>query len=184
MRNLLLPVLLITGVSSLFLWSSFTSPVTNPTVTEETIEWLSWEEAMNRMATEPKKIFVDVYTDWCGWCKRMDATTFKDAAVVGHMNEGFYAVKLDAEQEEEIVYDNHTFVFRSAGRRGAHELATALLDGRMSYPSFVYLDENRNRISISPGYKDAATMAIELQFIGQEHYKNQTYEQFKASQGK
>lgn len=159
-----------------------TSIATDPPA-EETIEWMSWEEAMQRRQTNPKKIFIDVYTDWCGWCKRMDATTFVDAEVVKAMNANFYAVKLDAEMREDIVYDNHTFRFQAQGRRGFHELAYSLLDGRMSYPSFVYLDEQMQRISISPGYKDAAGMAVELGYIGEDHFSSQTFEEYKTQKG-
>ena len=42
------------------------------------IEWLTWDQAVAKMEKEPRKIMVDVYTDWCGWCKRMDASTFQD----------------------------------------------------------------------------------------------------------
>ncbi|RME95874.1 MAG: DUF255 domain-containing protein [Bacteroidetes bacterium] len=149
-----------------------------------TIEWLSWDEAMSRMQQAPKKIFIDVYTDWCGWCKRMDATTFTDPLVIEVMNEHFYAVKFNAEQKEDIHYDGHTLKFKPSGRRGAHELAIALLDGKLSYPSFVYLAEDRTRITIAPGYKDAAMMALELDYIGGEHWKEQTFEQFRQAQGK
>ena len=160
------------------------APVTSSSNSEASIEWLSWDEAIERMATEPKKIFVDVYTDWCGWCKRMDATTFVDPEIVKLMNEHFYAVKLDAEQEESIIYDNHTFTYRSdVGRRGVHELAYALMDGRMSYPTYIYLSEQQQRISISPGYKDAKTMEVELTYIGQDHYQNQTFQDYQAGQG-
>jgi thioredoxin-related protein len=145
------------------------------------IEWLSWGEAMARMDESPKKIFVDVYTDWCGWCKRMDATTFKDPAVIKVMNEHFYAVKFDAEQKTDIEYDGHTLKFMPNGRRGVHELAYALLDGKLSYPSFVYLAEDRSRLTISPGYKDASMMAIELQYIGGNYWQDQTFEAFRKS---
>ncbi|MEL7221899.1 MAG: DUF255 domain-containing protein [Bacteroidota bacterium] len=165
---------------AIFTLSSFALP--EPPVTEATIEWLSWEEAMRRMENEPKKVFIDVYTDWCGWCKKMDASTFVDPAVTKVMNEHFYAVKLDAEQQADIVFDSHTFKYRSdVGRRGLHELAYALLDGKMSYPSFVYMDAEVQRISISPGYKDAAGMYTELSYIGNDHFKDMTFEAFKAA---
>lgn len=150
---------------------------------QASIEWLSWDEAMTRMDEQPKKIFIDVYTDWCGWCKRMDASTFKDPAVVKLMNEHFYAVKFDAEQKEDIQYDGHTLKFIPNGRRGYHELAYALLDGKLSYPSFVYLAEDQSRLTISPGYKDASTMATELTYIGGEHWKSQTFDEFRKSNG-
>ena len=104
---------------------AFTAPVAENTDPEPevAIKWMSWEEAMTAMEENPKKIFIDVYTDWCGWCKRMDATTFKDPTVAAYISENYYAVKLDAEQRAKIVYDGHTFNFDSKyGRRGAHEL--------------------------------------------------------------
>src|SRR5690606_4382796 len=66
------------------------------------INWVSIEEAERLTKEAPRKIFVDVYTDWCGWCKRMDATTFTDEAVVDYVNEHYYAVKLNAESKENI----------------------------------------------------------------------------------
>lgn len=143
------------------------------------IEWLTWEEAVQRMEKEPKKMFIDVYTEWCGWCKKMDKSTFLDPKVVKAMNAEFYAVKLDAEQKADIVYNNTTLRFRAdAGRRGIHELAYSLLDGKMSYPSFVYLDEKQHRITISPGYKTGDMMLKELVFIGEDHFKTTKFDQF------
>ena len=52
-----------------------------------TINWLTIEEAQEAMKTQPKKVFIDLSTDWCGWCKRMDATTFQDPNVVHFMNQ-------------------------------------------------------------------------------------------------
>ena len=156
-----------------------------PTVAAEAeIKWYTWEEAVQQMEEAPKKVFVDVYTDWCGWCKRMDATTFKDPNVVKYMNENFYAIKLDAEQKENIEYDGRTLKFIASGRRGVHELAYALLDGRLGYPSYVYLDEEQRRITISPGYKPADSLLKELRWIGENHYQNTPYQEYMEKAGK
>ena len=68
------------------------------------IKWMTWTEAMEKMATDakPKKIMVDLYTDWCGYCKKMDRTTFQDKEVIKYVNEHFIPIKLDAEQKEII----------------------------------------------------------------------------------
>lgn len=143
------------------------------------IEWLSWDEAITRNKQTPKKILVDVYTDWCGWCKKMDKAVFADATIAAYVSKHFYAVKFNAEQRVRLEYDGHTFDFNTGmGRRGAHELAYALLDGRMSYPSIVYLDEHRDRISISPGFKLANEFVNELKFIEGGHYRTKTYREY------
>ena len=147
-------------------------------VQAQEINWMSWEEAAAANAKEPKKIFVDVYTDWCGWCKRMDATTFKDPAVASLMNEKFYAVKLNAEQKESIYWRDEEFKWTPGGRSGYHKLAYDLLDGRLSYPSFVMLDAGYSRIAISPGYKGSEALLKELKFAAEEHYKTTTWQQY------
>ncbi|HMQ46760.1 MAG TPA: DUF255 domain-containing protein [Saprospiraceae bacterium] len=137
----------------------------------ESITWYSWDQGIALMEKQPKKMFIDVYTDWCGYCKKMDRETFQDPKVIKYMNDNFYAVKFDAEQKEDIEYKGHKLSYVAGGRRGVHQLAYSLLEGRLGYPSFVYLDEAQNRISISPGYKTPEMMLEELEYIAQEKYK-------------
>src|SRR5579859_5804868 len=101
------------------------------------VKWMSFEEAVEKAKTEKRKIFIDVYTDWCGWCKVMDKNTFTDAAVAKMLNEKFYAVKLDAEQTGDITFRGTTFKFVPYGNKGVHQLAAALLNNQLSYPNFV-----------------------------------------------
>jgi len=142
------------------------------------IKWMTWEEAAAAVEKKPKKIFVDVYTDWCGWCKRMDQTTFKEPAVVQLMNADFYAVKLNAEQKESIFWRDQEFKWLAGGRGGMNKLAYELLDGRMSFPSFVLLDAVYARIAISPGYKVGDALIKELKFASEEHYKTTDWQTF------
>lgn len=139
------------------------------------IKWLSWQEVVELNKQNPKKVFVDVYTDWCGWCKRMDATTFKDPDVIAYMNEHFYAVRMDAEMKEQISFNDQEFKYVSSGQRGVHTLAYSLLEGKMSYPSFVTLNEDFNRIAISPGYKKPDQLIKELKYAAEELYKEETW---------
>lgn len=135
----------------------------------QAIHWYTWEEAIAASEQQPKKFFIDVYTDWCGWCKKMDATTFADPQVAEYMNQNFYPVKLDAEQKEDIVFDGHTFKYIQSGSRGVHELAYALLDGQLGFPSYVYLNEKRQRITVSPGYKPVSALMQEMQTISGQY---------------
>lgn len=143
-----------------------------------TIKWYTWEEAHELNKTEPKKVFIDLYTDWCGWCKKMDKTTFTDPEVVKYLNAHFYPVKFNAEQKETIVFNDKEFKWMKGGRRGVHELAYALLNGRLGYPAFVMLDESFARILISPGYKVVDQLIQELTFAKEEVYKEMSWQDY------
>lgn len=162
----------------LVIGSAFTTTGNIDPPTAAKVNWLSWEEAIEANKKSPKKIFIDVYTDWCGWCKKMDKSTFVDPAIVKELNENFYAVKFDAEQKESITFDGNEFKFINQGRRGVHQLAYSLLDGQMGYPAFVFLDESFSRIMISPGYKEPKQLTKELEFTKTEAYKKISWEEY------
>ena len=156
---------------------AFTTPQTSEA---PALQWYSWEEAVELNKTNPKKIFVDVYTDWCGWCKRMDKSTFSDSTVAAYMAANFYPVKLNAEQKADIQFNGQTSKYMDNGNgRGVHTLAYSLLEGQMGYPSFVYLNEKYERIMISPGYKEPADIIKELKFASEEHYTRTSWEKYR-----
>ena len=117
------------------------------------IQWHTFEEAIEKNKKTGTPIFIDVYTDWCKWCKVMDQKTFSDSEVIRHMNENFHAVKFNAEQTQPIIFKGKKYEFIPSGRRGVHGLAYELLDRSASYPSFIVLDEKLDRQGIIKGYK-------------------------------
>ncbi len=147
----------------------------------EKIKWYTWEEAMAANEKEPRKFVIDVYTNWCHWCKVMDKKTFSKKKIIEYVNANFYPIKFNAEQRADINFQGHTFKYVSSGRRGYHQLAGALLDGRLSYPSIVYLNEKMERIMISPGYKDDKAFITELVYANEEHYKTTDFDHYKKS---
>lgn len=145
---------------------------------QETVNWISFEEAVERNKTNPKKIFVDVYTDWCGWCKVMDKNTFNQPEIAAYLNKNFYAVKLNAEQTEDIVFNGNTFKFVPQGKRGYHELAAALLQGKMSYPTVVFMNENIEVLQPIPGYQKPQQFDMIMKFFGEDAYEKMSWEDF------
>jgi thioredoxin-related protein len=150
-------------------------------VAQEKVKWYSIEEAIQLASQEPRVLVIDVYTDWCGWCKRMDKETFADPAVAEVMNKHFYPVKLNAEGKEDIVIGDKTFKFVDNGRRGYHEIAAVVTKGRLSYPTISYVDDQGRVLEAAPGYKTADQFKVYLAYYSADAYKTQTFDDFKAT---
>lgn len=148
---------------------------------ETSINWMTIEEAQLAMQKEPKKIFIDVYTDWCGWCKRMDKATFQHPDVAAYMNKHYYSVKFNAEQKDSVNFNGRTFKFIAQGKRGYHELAAALMNGKMSYPTVIFLDENLGMLSPVPGYQAPENFEPIMTFFGSNAYKETKWEEYQKS---
>lgn len=165
MKNILLAFFVLTGLSSFG---------------QDGINWMTIEEAEAAMKEEPRKVVIDVYTDWCGWCKRMDKTTFKNEVIADYINDNYYAVKLDGEHKDTINFKGHQFKYVKQGRKGYNELAASLLNGRLSYPSIVYLDEDLNIITLLPGYVNAKQFEQVIKYVAGEVYKTElSFEDYK-----
>ena len=147
---------------------------------QEKIQWMSIEEAYALTLTEtsPKKIFIDIYTDWCGWCKRMDKATFQNPEVAAYMNEHYYNVKFDAEQKESIEMLGNTFEFVPQGNRGYHELAAALLNGKMSYPTVVFMNPKFEMLSPVPGYQEVGPFMNIAKYFGDNIYTEKSWQDY------
>ena len=142
------------------------------TVSAQDIEWISIEKAIEMNKIVPKLILIDVYTDWCGWCKRMDKTTYSNKVIIDYINKNYYAVKLDGEQKEDIVFNNYTFKFKAQGRRGYNEFTAALLNGKLSYPTTVFMNEKVQLLDRVPGYLDATMMEKVIKYFATKKYES------------
>ncbi|MBL0308272.1 MAG: DUF255 domain-containing protein [Bacteroidetes bacterium] len=142
------------------------------------IKWMTWKEMQAAQKKQPRKVVIDVYTGWCGWCKKMDASTFVHPEVVKYVNENFYAVKFDAESRETIRFKDKDYKYVAQGNRGYNELAAEMLGGQMSYPTSVYLDEHLNQLFPVPGYMEARTFERVLNFVASNSYKSQKWDEF------
>jgi thioredoxin-related protein len=153
------------------------------------INWISFAEAEKRMAKEPKKVLIDVYTDWCGPCKMMNSTTFTDPETVRYINKHFYAIKFNAEGKDPVTFRGNTFKnptydpARAGGRNGTHELTQAIapVNGRIAYPTIVYMDEQFNILSPVQGMYTAQQIKPILTYFGENIYKTKTWQEY--SQG-
>lgn len=146
-------------------------------VSAQQINWMSMNDALAAQKKAPKKIFMDVYTTWCGPCKLLDKNTFSDPKVIKFINDNYYAVKFNAEGTEEITYQDFTYTnpnhqAERKGRNTTHFFADALkLTG---YPSLVFFQDDGTLIQALPGYRTPQQLEIYLKMIANDDYKKLT----------
>ena len=145
------------------------------------VNWISFEEALALNEKSPKPILVDLYTDWCGWCKKMDATTYKNDVIVKYINDNYYAVKMDGEGREDITYQGKTFKFVQQGRSKYHELAAAILKGKMSYPSTAFFNAEQQLVQTVPGYLTEQRFEKILAYFSGGHYNSTPWADFEKN---
>lgn len=155
----------------------------------QSIDWITWDQVEAKMAKEPRKVLVDVYTKWCGPCKIMNKTTFNDPAVIEYINANYYAIKFDAEGPEAVTfkgttYSNPNYDAAKTGRNGTHELTQAIapVNGRIAYPTIVYMDEDFKILSPVQGLQKPEQIMPILVFFGDGIYTEQTWQEYTQAQ--
>lgn len=148
-------------------------------VNNNEIHWLNWDDVQVEMKKHPKKVWVDVFTDWCGWCKVMDKKTFSDPQVVKYMNDNFYAVRFNSERDDSIKFMGKMYAIQPGNK--VNQLAVELLRGSLQYPTGIFMEEQfQNPIPI-PGYHGVQEMELFLTYLNGNHYKTTKFEDYQKT---
>ncbi len=150
------------------------------------VKWMTLQEAMEKEKTQPKPIIMDFYTDWCGWCKQMMKTTYANPELAQYINTNFYPVKFNAETKDTIEYLGQKYGPVGSGRNATNALAIKLLQGKLMYPTTMFLnnfDKQKNEFVFSmlaQGYLEINKYEPMLIFTLENAFRNSNYEDFKA----
>jgi len=151
---------------------------------EET-KWYSFNEAVELNAKNGKKLFVDVYTNWCGPCKWLDKNTLSHPGIQKIMDEYFIPVKFNAEGNDTISFDGKVFVNKNpnaAARMSTHEFTPyiASTPQGVAYPTMVFFNNELELIQPITGALRPRQLEPILVFIGGDHYLSTPWEDFVA----
>ncbi len=145
----------------------FVSPAV-PAPEEGGVVWKGYGDALTVAGEQKKKVIIDVYTDWCGWCKKMDKNVYANEKVRKYLDEHFVPVKLNAESK--TAHD--------VKGKSMTETEIARAYGIRSYPTTVFLDSAGEPITVVPGYIDADKFVLVLRYINEEQYKTKKWDEF------
>lgn len=143
------------------------------------VNWLTIQEAQEKNKEIKKPFIIDVYTDWCGWCKHMMKTTYSNPGLANYINTHFYPVKFDAETKDTIEYNGKTYKPLSPEPKTAHELAVKFLGSRLSYPSTIFVTNNYEYNLLTQGFLEDNKLEPFLVFMVENAWQTTPYEEFE-----
>lgn len=135
------------------------------------IAWRGWDAGLQEAKRLNRPVLVDVYTQWCGWCKRMDRDVYSRREVREYLGSNFVTVKIDAESSDPARYDGRSYTLRSLA--GFFRVT--------GYPTTLFLKANGEHLVNVPGYVEADKFLLVLRYIGDGHLdRGETWEDYKA----
>ena len=176
-RHLLLTIWLFCGLCLTAQQNHDATPDTNHGL----VKWLTFKEAQEEMKKQPKPLLIDIYTDWCGWCKHMVKTTYSDPNLAGYINTYFYPVQFNAETHDTIEYNGEKYVNRSSEKKSPHDLAIKFLGQSLSYPSTMFVSNNYQFNLLSQGYLETKKIEPILIFTVENAFRSATYDDFSKN---
>jgi thioredoxin-related protein len=125
------------------------------------ITWYPYDQGLTLAKKLDRHVLIDFTTDWCGWCKKMEQTTFADNEVISLINSEFVAVRVDGESKDTLNIDGYKITEKdlTVGEYGVR-----------SYPSFWFLKSDGSRLGLLRGYQQKNQMMEILQFVAEYKY--------------
>lgn len=136
--------------------------------TDSQLVWYSFDEGMQKAKMENKQVLMDIYTDWCSWCKVMDEKTYTDPQVILILNSKFILIKLNPEKDGPVMFNGKSY--------NADHFAQGI--GVNGYPATAFFESTEKMITLIPGYLKADEFVPILEYIGEKRYNDIGFDDF------
>jgi thioredoxin-related protein len=132
------------------------------------LKWHKYNEGIAEAKKSNKKILLDVYTDWCKWCKKLDVEVYENDKVAAYLKKYYVLIKVNGEGSEKLKFkDNEISETQFTGAMGV-----------TGYPTMFFLDSKGDQIDKLASFVTADKFLPIIKFFGEDHYKKENWEAF------
>lgn len=142
-------------------------------------KWLTLAQVADTLKKEQRPVLIDLYTDWCGWCKVMDKKTYSNKNVIDYLDKKFYAVKVDAELKSAIQWNGKSYNFNPQYK--TNDFAIYLTNGQLSYPTTVIIPAGGGEPQAIPGFLEPKDFELIVKYFGEGHYGKTPFPKYQQS---
>ena len=145
----------------------------------EKFQWLNVNELKIKLKEQNKPVLIDVYTDWCHWCKVMDNKTYSNQKVADYLQDKFYCVKLNAETKDSMSWKEKAYSYNTKYK--INEFALFLTNGQASFPTTVIIPDDHSAPIPIAGYMEPKELEIIVKYFGEGAYKTKSFPEFQKT---
>jgi thioredoxin-related protein len=145
---------------------------------QEAVNWQQIHQGELLAKKQHRKVLIEIYTQWSEGFKELERSVLAQPQIAKYLNENFITIKFDAETREEVNFRDRTYKFVTQSGVGFNELASELLRGQMSYPTFVFFDENGNLIQTIQ-YRTPEHFEMIITYFGSDNHKKMPWKKYE-----
>jgi len=152
---------------------------TQKTKNDNKVNWLQLNDITSKIKEKDKPVLIDLYTNWCYWCKVMDKKTYSNKKVVDYINDHFYSSRVNAETPDAINWKGKTYLYNNTYH--LNDFALFITFGRVSFPTTIIIADQKSAPIPIAGFLEPKELEKILKYFGDGAYKTMNFPEFEKT---